>query len=96
MCKSVGKALGHIISPVTKLVFGNGGGGQSYTAPQIQMPAPPAPPPTAQAQSQTDISDIEAERKRKRRVGFDSTQSPMTILGNFGTSADDTGKRTLG
>ena len=92
MCKSVGKALGHILSPVTKLVFGNGGG-QSYTAPQIQMPAPT---PTAQAQSQTDISDIEAERKRKRRMGFDSTQSPMTILGNFGTSADDTGKRTLG
>lgn len=93
MCKAVGKALGHIISPVTKLVFGNGGGGQSYTAPQIQMPAPT---PTAQAQSQTDSSDIEAERKRKRRMGFDSTQSPMTILGNFGTSADDTGKRTLG
>ena len=93
MCKSVGKAIGHIISPVTKLVFGSGGGGQSYTAPQIQMPAPT---PTAQAQSQTDISDIEAERKRKRRMGFDSTQSPMTILGNFGTSADDTGKRTLG
>lgn len=93
MCKSVGKALGHIIRPVTKMVFGNGGGGQSYTAPQIQMPAPT---PTAQAQSQTDISDIEAERKRKRRMGFDSTQSPMTILGNFGASADDTGKRTLG
>ena len=93
MCKSVGKALGHIISPVTKLVFGNGGGGQSYTAPQTQMPAPI---PTEQAQSKTDISDIEAERKRKRRMGFDSTQSPMTILGNFGTSADDTGKRTLG
>lgn len=93
MCKSLGKTLGHIISPVTKLVFGNGGGGQSYTAPQIQMPAPT---PTAQAQSQTDISDIEAERKRKRRMGFDSTQSPMTILGNFGASADDTGKRTLG
>lgn len=89
MCKAVGKALGHVISPVTKLVFGNGG----YGTPQIQMPAPP---PTVQAQSQTDISDIKAERKRKRRMGFDSTQSPMTILGNFGTSADDTGKRTLG
>lgn len=93
MCKSVGRALGHIVSPVTKMVFGNGGGGQSYTTPQIQMPAPT---PTAQSQSQTDISDIDAERKRKRRMGFDSTQSPMTILGSFGTSADDTGKRTLG
>lgn len=91
MCKAVGRALGHIVSPVTKMVFGNGG--QSYTSPQIQMPAPT---PTVQAQSQTDISDIDAERKRKRRMGFDSTQSPMTILGNFGTSADDTVKRTLG
>lgn len=90
MCKAVGRALGHIVSPVTKMVFGNGG---DYTAPQIQMPAPE---PTVQPQSQTDIRDIGAERKRKRRMGFDSTRSPMTILGNFGTSADDTVKRTLG
>lgn len=96
MCKSVGKAVGkavrHVLSPVTNLVLGSGGDVNPYTA----LTALTAPAPTAQQQSQADISDIEAERKRKRRMGFDSTQSPMTILGNFGTSAGDAGKRTLG
>ena len=93
MCKSLGKAVGkavrHVLNPVTNLVLGSGGDVNPYTALT-------APTPTSQQQSQTDISDIEAERKRKRRMGFDSTQSPMTILGNFGTSAGDAGKRTLG